>query len=213
MVNLISGDSVVEFSLILRFILGLTLTFAGTGKLHHLSHFVAGVLRYQILPTHLARWYGRLLPIAEIGVGVLLLIGIWTRPAAIISTAMFVSFAIAVGINLAYKRKMPCFCFGADSSNIGWHTTVRISLLFIISLLIAITPYGGDALRDYLYNPSIDGLIGLLPIILLTIFGLLVLSIIEISPLVMRAWTVMARRPANQGYNIVWIRESKVGDD
>jgi len=208
MSNLSFGDYLATFITPLQLILGMTLALAGIEKMRHLSIFVAGVLRYQILPIRLARWYGRLLPMVEIGAGALLLLGSWMRPAAIVSATLFVSFSIAVGLNLARRRKIPCFCFGADSSNIGWHTAIRILFLLFTSLFIAINPHDQDILLESIISPSIVSLINLIPTILLTVFGILMLSVIEISPLVMRAWTAKAVRPAHRGYGIVWTRES-----
>ncbi len=59
---------------VLRLVLGITLTTAGIGKTQNLRAFAQGVMAYQILPTSLARWYGRLLPIVEIGTGAFLLL-------------------------------------------------------------------------------------------------------------------------------------------
>jgi len=113
----------------LRLILGITLIFAGLTKARDLPNFVIGVIYYKVLPENVARWYGRLLPFVEIGAGALLLFGIWTKLVSILSIGIFVSFSIAVSLNLARKRKIPCFCFGANSSEIGWYTLVRISPL------------------------------------------------------------------------------------
>lgn len=207
MSNLSFGDYLATLITPLRLILGMTLALAGIEKMRHLSIFVAGVLRYQILPIRLARWYGRLLPVVEIGTGTLLLLGSWMRPAAIVSATLFVSFSIAVGLSLARRRKIPCFCFGADSSNIGWHTAIRILFLLFISLFIVISPNNQNALLGYIINPSLAGLINLIPAILLTVFGIVMLSVIEILPLVLSAWTAKAVRPAHQRDNIVWTRE------
>lgn len=207
MSNLFFGEHTLVLITPFRLILGITLVLAGIEKLRHLSTFVVGVLRYQVLPIRLARWYGRSLPMIEIGTGALLLLGYWIRPAAIISAILFVSFSIAVGINIGRKRKIPCFCFGADSSNIGWHTAIRILLLLFVSLFILINPHDQDAVIGYVINPSITSLINLIPAVLLTVFGILVLSVIEISPLVIRAWTAKAVRLAHREHSVVWTRE------
>jgi len=207
MFDLSDGGYLVALITPLRLVLGVTLTLAGCEKIHHFSVFVAGVLHYQILPIRLAHWYSRFLPAAEIVTGILLLLGSWMQHAAIMSTTMFVSFAIAVGINLARKRKIPCFCFGADSSKIGWHTETRILFLLFASLILALAPHHQDVLLDFILDPSISGLINLIPMILVTTFGLLLLSLIEVSPLVVKAWTVRAIQPTHRGYSIVWTNE------
>lgn len=191
----------------LRLMLGMTLAYAGLQKARNLPAFVAGVLQYRILPAPFARWYGYLLPVAEVGTGTLLLIGVWIQAAAIVSAAMFASFSIAVGLNLIRKRQMPCFCFGADSSNIGWHTLTRILLLLLSSSFLAITHIEQDALWSLFVDPTIAKLINLIPTILLTAFGLLVVSLLEVTPLVIQAWTARAAPPTYRGYSVVWTRE------
>src|SRR3990170_226550 len=97
------GEEVVGVVVSLRFVLGLMLVFAGVEKLRDIQGFVAGVLQYKILPVGLAGWYGRLLPVVELGTGVFLILGVWSVPVATLSAAMFASFAIAVAINLLRK--------------------------------------------------------------------------------------------------------------
>jgi uncharacterized membrane protein YphA (DoxX/SURF4 family) len=207
MSNLFFGEYILTLITPFRLTIGITLVLAGIEKVNHLPSFVAGILQYQVLPIRLARWYGRLLPIIEIGTGALLLLGNWIRPAAIVSATLFVSFSIAVGLNLARKRKIPCFCFGSDSSNIGWHTVIRILFLLLISLFIIIIPNTQDVLLGYIITPSLTGLTNLIPAILLTAFGIIILSVIDISPLVVSAWTAKAVRIAHQRDTLVWSRE------
>jgi len=195
---------------VLRFVLGITLLVAGVGKIQNLSAFAQGVLNYRVLPAPLARWYGRLLPVIEMGTGALLLLGVWVRPAAMISAAMFVSFAIAIGINLARKREMPCFCFGADSSDkMGGHTMTRILLLLLSAAVLALALPAPDPLWNLIRALSVAELVNLVPVVLLAAFGLLLLSLVEVSPWVIRAWTAPAVRPAHRGFSVVWTRDSE----
>jgi len=195
---------------VLRFVLGITLAVAGMGKIQNLSAFVQGVLQYQVLPVSLARWYGRLLPFVEIGTGAFLLLGMWLPLVAIMSAAMFLSFAIAVTINLFRKREMPCYCFGADSSDkMGWHTLIRILLLLSATIVLVFSPSAPDPVRIFIRAPSLDIFTNLVPIAFITVFGLLLLSLIEVSPWVIRAWTALAVRPVNRGFSVVWTRDSE----
>ena len=123
---------VAGLAVALRWILGATLLLSGVGKLRNPVAFVAGVLQYDVLPPPLARWYGRLLPLVEVGTGVLLLAGLWLRAAIVLSLLLFLSFSIAVGMNLWRKRDISCFCFGTHASEkISWQTLARIALLLM----------------------------------------------------------------------------------
>lgn len=193
-----------------RWVLGLTLLFAGVAKLRHLAAFVAGVLDYDLLPAPFGQLYGRLLPLIEIGTGVFLLLNIWVQPSAFIGGLMFISFAIAVIVNLVRRRDIPCYCFGADSSSkLGWHTLLRITLLFIITVPLAIIPSTSDPISAIISNPSLSLLINSVPLLALTAFGLSVLSLTEVAPYIVRAWTEQPGITApTHSPRLVWTREA-----
>lgn len=197
------------FTIILRLVIGSVLINAGIVKLRQLPTFVLGVLQYEILPIVLARWYGRLLPFIEIGIGVFLLLGIGFPLVAFLSTIVLFSFAIAVTINILRKRETPCYCFGADSSDkMGWHTLIRISLLLSATIALILLPVSPNlqALFELLLVGEFNNFI---PVAFITVFGLLTLSFIEVSPLVIRAWTTQAVQPP-QAHNVaVWTREAE----
>jgi putative oxidoreductase len=204
------GEEVTGIVVALRLILGAMLVFSGVEKLCNLQGFVAGVIRYKILPAGLAGWYGRLLPIVELGTGVFLILGIQLKPTSIISTAMFASFAIAVTINLLRKSEMPCYCFGADARDkMGWHTLVRIVLLFTASMALILYPAVPDPIRTFIHHPSMVSLVELVPLIAISIFGLLFISLLETYPWVVRAWIAPAIRPPCRSVSYTWIRESE----
>ncbi|OGO35913.1 MAG: hypothetical protein A2W35_19150 [Chloroflexi bacterium RBG_16_57_11] len=203
-----SGGSVPELVTPLRLVLGIILISAGAAKLREHTAFVAGVLQYQVLPAPLARWYGRLLPFVELGTGVFFILGVWILPAATISAAMFASFTFAVTINLLRKSEIPCYCFGADARDkMGWHTLVRIVLLFTASLALILYPAFPDPIRTFVYQPSTDGLVELVPLIAISIFGLLFISLLETYPWIVRAWTAPAIKAPSRSVSYTWIRE------
>lgn len=109
----------------LRFILGITLVSAAIPKLGSPAKFATGVVEYQILPARLARVFGFILPILGLSCGILLVLGSAIRIVAGASSIMFASFGVAVGVNLARKRDMPCFCFGA-AERLGWNTLAKL---------------------------------------------------------------------------------------
>ena len=196
---------------ILRYTVGITLLAAGIAKLQNFTQFVEGVLHYQVLPPVLARWYGYILPAAEIGTSIFLIFGVWVKFAAIAAGVMFGSFAIAVALNLWRKRQMPCYCFGADvSDNIGRHTLVRIFLLMFFTISLLYIWPAEISSRSYSHIPSLTDLVSSIPTVLLVIFGLSILSIIEVSPWVIRAWTTPAIGPTQDRINVIWTREEEI---
>ena len=82
--------------LFIRLSLGSYFILAGLTKLENPTAFVNEVQKFNILREPLATLYGILLPYVEILSGMLLLLGLWTTLAAILSSLMLLSFAIAL---------------------------------------------------------------------------------------------------------------------
>jgi uncharacterized membrane protein YphA (DoxX/SURF4 family) len=60
----------------------------------------------------LAGWIGLALPFVEIVLGILLLLGLFTRPVAIVSTVLMVAFIIGISQAWARGLTIDCGCFG-----------------------------------------------------------------------------------------------------
>ena len=95
-----------------RLILGGTLLAAGWVKLFNSYEAKASVRAYDLLPVGLANLLGAVLPSFEIGLALLIILGIWSKRVAIIGTVLMVIFVIA--ISQAWARGLPinCGCFG-----------------------------------------------------------------------------------------------------
>ena len=98
--------------LLLRLFLGGVLLYAGIAKVGRPLTAERAVQAYEIFPMELAGWIGIALPFVEIVLGVLLVLGLFTRPAAIVSTLLMLAFI--VGISQAWARGLTidCGCFG-----------------------------------------------------------------------------------------------------
>lgn len=70
----------------------------GQHTLSDMDSFVASVKRMGVLPDQLATLYAVLLPYLEVAIGILLMVGMWTTLAAILSTVLLFSFIFATGI-------------------------------------------------------------------------------------------------------------------
>jgi len=95
-----------------RVILGAIFIVASIGKLPQQAEFADAVVAYDILPTLLARWYGLLLPWAELLVGGLLILGFFQKFIAGVSVILILSFIIANSIALSQGMGAECGCFG-----------------------------------------------------------------------------------------------------
>ncbi len=81
---------------LLRVILGAILLFAGITKLMGFSIFTINVDSYQILPIGLVKLISYLIVSAEITLGIVLIIGYFSRGAGILSMFLFLVFAVAL---------------------------------------------------------------------------------------------------------------------
>lgn len=81
-------------------------------KLPYLEESVLAVRGYQILPYDAAVVVGYLLPVAELILGLLLLIGLFIRPAAVLSGLILIAFIIGIAQAWARGLSIDCGCFG-----------------------------------------------------------------------------------------------------
>lgn len=141
-----------------RLVLGGVFIAAGAVKVGDLSASGRAVAAYRLLPFDVAMFVGTVQPFVEIALGVLLVVGLGTRLAAVISGLMLIAFTI--GIVSAWIRglRIDCGCFsrGGDLAA-GERTqylsaTIRdIALLFAAGFL-ALFPRSRLSLDDKLLD-------------------------------------------------------------
>lgn len=122
-----------------------TLLLSGVAKVRDLPGFVRGVREYHLLPEFLVRPLASLVPVVELTLGLLLLIGVAAPWPALGALMLFVVFAAAVAINIGRGRVIPCFCMGASAKEtIGGATLLRLGLLGALAVIaIGHGPVGG----------------------------------------------------------------------
>src|SRR6185312_2569381 len=97
-------------SLICRILLAVIFLIAGGSKIAHPWVFVHTVEGYRMLPGSLARPFGLALPWLEVLLALYLLVGLFTRLAAIVMGAVLVMFLFALGVQLAHGHTGDCGC-------------------------------------------------------------------------------------------------------
>jgi uncharacterized membrane protein YphA (DoxX/SURF4 family) len=95
-----------------RLVTGGVWIWAGLLKLPHPQESVQAVRAYQLLPGDTAVPVGHLLPVLEVVVGALLVLGLLTRGAAVVSGLLFVAFIIGIASVWARDISIDCGCFG-----------------------------------------------------------------------------------------------------
>jgi len=99
-------------TLLARLVLGGVLLAAGGLKVFKPTESANAVAAYKLMPTELAHLIGYALPWLEVAIGLLLILGIMVRPAAILSGLIMVVFIGAIASVWARGMLIDCGCFG-----------------------------------------------------------------------------------------------------
>ena len=89
---------------------------AGTLKLEDVDDSVRSVRNFQILPESMVHTVGTGLPILEIVVGALLIVGLGIRVTAALSALMQLAFIIGISSAWARGLQIECGCFGGSGT-------------------------------------------------------------------------------------------------
>jgi len=104
------------FGLLSRLILGGVLFAAGWLKIFTPAKSQMAVRAYEVLPISLANFLGIFLPWFEVGLGVLLILGIAVRLSALFGGALMVVFIAAISQAWARGLSIDCGCFGGGGT-------------------------------------------------------------------------------------------------
>jgi uncharacterized membrane protein YphA (DoxX/SURF4 family) len=174
----------------LRVILGTVLLVAGFAKLKSSpsSSFIAVDSQAGLVRV--------VLPVVEILLGTLILVGQWLSVVAPSGLLLFLAFVLYSLWRLTKGDLSPCNCFGQLSKSItGVQTIIRNSLLLALASVLAITTLFPDAVGVLATNGPTTAE-DLAAVVILSSIGLVSLYLIElVDPRVLRViWT--SRGPA-----------------
>jgi len=95
-----------------RLVVGGVWIVAGLLKLPDLQSSVRAVRAYQLLPEAIVPAVGYALPIVEVAVGILLVVGLLVRASAVVSAVLFLAFITGISSAWARGLQIDCGCFG-----------------------------------------------------------------------------------------------------
>jgi uncharacterized membrane protein YphA (DoxX/SURF4 family) len=95
-----------------RLVLGVVFLVAGGSKVTDLAASGRAVAAYRILPFEAATVVGAALPMVELLIGLLLVVGLATRVAATVGTALLAVFIGGIASAWARGLSIDCGCFG-----------------------------------------------------------------------------------------------------
>jgi len=123
-------------SLVARLVLGGVMLVAGALKVTDPEAATQAVRAYELLPQGFDGIVGMLLPIVEILIGLLLIVGYAVRPAAVISGVLMVMFIAAVSSAWARGLAIDCGCFGGGGQVAPGQTKYLQEILRDVGLLV-----------------------------------------------------------------------------
>jgi len=139
--------------LILRLLLGALFVVASTMKMRSPQDFALSVKAFKIFPEagdHLVMLTTFWVPWLELTAGVLVLLGLWTRAAAVVLGALLIVFLVGIVSVLARGLDVDCGCFGKldaiCTGSLGACHIVRNAVLLGIAAFLVIRGGGGWSL-------------------------------------------------------------------
>ncbi|WNM24955.1 MauE/DoxX family redox-associated membrane protein [Demequina capsici] len=139
-------------SLVVRLAMAGILIAAAIPKLMDVPESIRAVRAYRLLPEAIVPLFGTMLPIFELLLALVLLLGLFTRLASIVWLVMIVGFMIGIIWAWAKGYSIDCGCFGGGgdvapgTTNYPVHMLERTGFLLLGIWLVAFprTPFSLD---------------------------------------------------------------------
>lgn len=119
-----------------RLILAAVFLVSGALKAWDARETIVAVRAYQLLPESLVGTVAAVLPYFEIALGLLLLIGLATRLAAVLAAVVMVVFIAAVISAAARGLSIDCGCFGGGGEVAAGETAYTAEIVRDLALLV-----------------------------------------------------------------------------
>lgn len=132
-------------SLVLRLALAAVFLIAGLPKLGHLDASRRSVRAYELFSYDIANVIGTVLPLAEVALGLILLVGLFTRFAALAGALLLVVFIAGIASAWARGISIDCGCFSEGgavaASQTAYPQEIARDVAFLaVALLLAWRP-------------------------------------------------------------------------
>lgn len=146
-----------------RLVLAAVWIVAGATKVSDLPSSVRAVNAYELLPHAAGSVVGAALPLVEIVLGGLLLVGLATRVASAVSATLLTAFIVGIAAAWARGLRIDCGCFGgggalAAGADPGYAAEIgRDVALVALALLLVALPRTRLSLDRRLAGPGVAG--------------------------------------------------------
>jgi uncharacterized membrane protein YphA (DoxX/SURF4 family) len=137
-----------------RLLVGGLFLAAGALKVGHFSDLAASIAAFRILPEPVVAPLAVFLPFLEIGVGVYLIAGFFTRAAAALAALMLGVYAAAIASAVVRHIPANCGCFGPqDRAPADWPHAAADALIALLCVAIALRGPAGFSLDARMRGP------------------------------------------------------------
>jgi uncharacterized membrane protein YphA (DoxX/SURF4 family) len=123
-----------------RLYLGGLFIAASLHKIANPASFALDVATYRLLPLVTINMFALVIPWVELIAGVMLVLGLRVRAAALVTSGLMAAFMGALGWALVQGLEMSCGCFASQSAAkfdpISWHTMLRDACWLVIGLYV-----------------------------------------------------------------------------
>mgnify|MGYP002780705859 CR=1 FL=1 len=144
-------------ALVLRLGVALILGVAAINKIPDPQKFAFAVKGFKLLPEHLEILATFVVPWAEAMCAVLLVVGLWTRAAALLSAGLMAGFIFGIASVLERNMSVACGCFGDNfrlfcGPTLSWCNVVQNGVIGGAALLVALFGPGAVSI-DRIFAP------------------------------------------------------------
>lgn len=124
-------------TLAVRVLIGGLFIAAGVLKIGHYDDMASAIAGFRILPEAIIGPLAVLLPFFELGLGLYLVLGLFTRVAALIAAAQLAIYSTAIASAVVRHIPANCGCFGPqDQAPADWpHVFVDLALAAICAFV------------------------------------------------------------------------------
>ena len=177
-------------------VLGAVFLASGILKLLDSQGTVQAVIGFG-MPSWLAPGVARLLPPAEVAVGVCLLMPATRLAAAVGATVLLLIFSVMVTVSLVRGRAIDCHCFGQVSRGpVSWKTVARNLALGGLSIFIVMERHLAGPITDWRWILSVTDAARVGLVISASLAGLVVLLTVLVFQLMRQNGRILLRLDA-----------------
>jgi putative oxidoreductase len=126
--------------LLLRAYVGGVFIYASMYKINYPGEFAETIASYQLVPFWAVNFMALVMPWAELVSGILMVLGVRTKSAAVAIGGMLVMFSLAIVITLLRGIPIGCGCFTSVEEPLGWGTLGRDLVWLIMTLQVYFFP-------------------------------------------------------------------------